>query len=132
MESLASIRPTPGAEAYLVIFGLVASIAYGLFRLAAPKPIPGIPHYPDIGIFGDVPKLKKYNKENQELYRFLTEACSNLGSPIVQLFVRPFGRPWVIVSDQDVAHDVLMRRSPSEFDRYVPFTAIAALVMLLH
>lgn len=47
----------------------------------------------------------------------MTGACTKLNSPIVQLFVRPFDRPWVIVSDPDVAYDVLVRRTPLEFDR---------------
>ncbi|KAL8750098.1 MAG: hypothetical protein Q9184_006547 [Pyrenodesmia sp. 2 TL-2023] len=108
----------------IVLCTAVVALAYYIFRLALPKPIPGIPHNPNLGLFGDIPALKKYNKDTQQVYRFLTDACSNLGSPIVQLFARPFGKPWVIVSDPDVAYDVLMRRSPSEFDRSTLFKDI--------
>lgn len=102
--------------ALLAVFGL---LLYRVYRLALPQPIPGIPHNKNVGWSGDVPAMLKWAREKQQIYSFLTATCSKLGSPIVQLFVRPFGQPWVIVSDPDVAYDCLMRRSPSDFDRYL-------------
>jgi hypothetical protein len=37
-------------------------------------------------------------------------------SPIVQLFIRPLGKPYVLVSDFREAQDILIRRT-KEFDR---------------
>lgn len=91
---------------------------YFLYRLALPKPIPGIPYNKAAAerILGDVPEFMKWFSKKSELYTFLTEQCIKLDSPIAQLFVRPFGKPWVIVTDYHEAQDIMTRRT-REFDR---------------
>ena len=104
------------------ICSLVASVlllaVYLLYRAALPKPIPGIPHHEASAkrLFGDVPDMLKYQAETKEPMAFLTQQCINLNSPIVQVFVRPFGRPWVVVTDFREAQDIMVHRS-KEFDR---------------
>lgn len=47
---------------------------------------------------------------------FLLKQVVKMNEPIVQLFLRPFGRPWVVVADFQEGQDVLVHRT-REFDR---------------
>lgn len=101
-----------------VVVGLVIVVLVLLYRAALPKLIPGIPynHGSDKSILGDIPSLSAYQKDKGEVFMWMTLQCQKLNSPIAQVFIRPFSRPWVIVTDARECHDVLLRRS-REFDR---------------
>ena len=101
-----------------LVVGLVVAALVLLYRAALPKPIPGIPysHESAKSILGDIPSMKAYKKDTQEIFAWMTAQCQKLNSPIVQVFVRPFSRPWVIIADARECQDVLLRRS-REFDR---------------
>ena len=59
----------------------------------------------------------KWHAERKEIYTWLTAQCKKLNSPVVQVFMRPFGgRPWVILSDFREAQDIMTKRT-REFDR---------------
>ncbi|KAK4948290.1 hypothetical protein LTR10_012824 [Elasticomyces elasticus] len=96
----------------------LSALGFLLYRAALPKPIDGIPYnnYAARRILGDVPEMIAYNKRTAEMQSFLTEQLVKLDSPVIQLFLRPFGRPWVVIADFREAHDILARRS-REFDR---------------
>lgn len=89
-----------------------------LYRAALPKPIPGIPynHASARSILGDIPSMMKWKKDTRETFTWMTEQCKILNAPMVQVFVKPFSLPWVIVTDARECEDVLTRRS-KEFDR---------------
>jgi len=98
--------------------GVVFAILIILYRAALPKPIPGIPyHYASAkSILGDIPSMIKWKKDTRETFSWMTEQCRLLNAPMVQVFVKPFALPWVIVTDARECQDVLTRRS-KEFDR---------------
>jgi hypothetical protein len=104
----------------LAIVGTVLTICYLLYRAALPRPIPGIPYHKASArsILGDIPAMVKHTQEAAQVFDWMAAQCVNLNSPIVQLFVRPLGRPFVILADFREGQDILMRRM-KEFDRSV-------------
>ena len=80
---------------------LVASFA--AYRYMLPTPIPGIPYNRASAsrLFGDVPDALKHFAETSEMGSFLDQRCKELNSPIVQLFMRPFRKPWVVIADDN-------------------------------
>lgn len=87
---------TAGLLVAVTFIGLVL-----LYRAALPKPIPGIPYDRNSAnrLFGDVPEAMKYHEQTSEMVAFLQKKCLDLGSPICQVFVRPFAKPWVVLLD---------------------------------
>jgi cytochrome P450 len=102
----------------LLLVGFVAIALVRLYRAALPKPIPGIPYVEKNAqsIFGDIPDALKHYRETGMLSTFCVRRCEELDSPIFQIFLRPFCKPWVILSDAREAQDILSRRG-REFDR---------------
>lgn len=112
----------------LAFAGLFLSCLYLLYRRALPQPIPGIPHNKDAAksLLGDAPEFLKYVKDhNGSAVAWWTQQCVKHSSPIVQIFVRPFSRPIVVVADFREAQDIMMRRT-KEFDRSTFFEDIFA------
>lgn len=72
-----------------------------LWYTAKPKPIPGIPYNPASAdrLLGDIPDSLAHLAETSELWSFFEQRCRELGSPIIQVFMRPFSKPWVILVD---------------------------------
>jgi hypothetical protein len=101
-----------------IIVSIVVAILAILYRAALPKPIPGIPYNyaSSRSIFGDIPSMMKWKRDTRETFTWMTEQCNKLNAPMVQIFVKPFSAPWVIVVDARECQDVLTRRS-KEFDR---------------
>lgn len=108
-----------------------------LYRALLPKPIPGIPHNkvsarrilgdaPDVSslypIFDTVPiadnptQVLRWNKQTKEIWSYIRNLAIELDSPVIQVFMRPLSRPWVIVCDFREAQDIQMHRS-QDFDR---------------
>ena len=106
----------------LKTYGVVASVVllagYLLYRAALPRPIPGIPYNKEAtrNLFGDIPVFLKWHAERQELFAWLAEQCVKLDSPVFQVFMRPFGKPWVVIADFRESQDIMVRRT-REFDR---------------
>jgi cytochrome P450 len=105
-----------------LVVSIILAAAALLYRAALPKPIPGIPYNQASArsVLGDIPGMMKWKKDTRELFSWMTAQCKNLNSPMVQVFVKPFSAPWVIIVDARECQDVLVRRS-KEFDRS-PFT----------
>ncbi|KAF7193519.1 Cytochrome P450 monooxygenase [Pseudocercospora fuligena] len=101
-----------------LIFGTTALVVYFLYRSLLPRPIPGIPYNKDAAnsVLGDLPAVLQYQKETGEVFRLFQDFHRRLKSPIIQVFTKPGGRPWVIVADSQEAYDIMSRRS-TEFDR---------------
>ncbi|GAB7346302.1 hypothetical protein MBLNU457_5024t1 [Dothideomycetes sp. NU457] len=104
------------STALVVLFIVLSALL--LYRLALPKPIPGIPYDQRSAsrILGDVPDALKHLSETQEMVSFLVGRCEKLNSPVIQVFLRPFQRPRVVVMDGREAHDIMTKRT-REFDR---------------
>ena len=106
---------TASAQSTGLFVALIAVLLYAGYLQLLPKPIPGIPYHKDAvrSLLGDIPRFQRENPKN--LGAWMTRQIQALDSPIVQLFVRPFGPPFVFISDFREAQDVLARRK--EFDR---------------
>lgn len=102
----------------LLAFGVIFVALILVYRAALPKPIRGIPynHASARSILGDIPSMIKWKNETRETFSWITLQCKKLNSPIVQIFAKPFSKPWVIITDARECQDVLVRRS-KEFDR---------------
>ena len=50
-----------------------------------------------------------------EFNGWMAKQVEKLGSPVCQIFTRPFSKPWILVADFREAEDILMRRP--EFDK---------------
>lgn len=87
------------STACVVLFIVLSAVL--LYRWALPKPIPGIPYDQKSAsrILGDLPDALKHLSETQEMVSFLVERCEKLDSPVIQVFLRPFQRPRVVVMD---------------------------------
>ncbi|KAH7237790.1 cytochrome P450 [Fusarium redolens] len=93
-------------------------LLFCLYNLALPRPIPGIPYNKNATtrLLGDLPDFIEYQKHTKEQRRWFAAQNQKFNSPICQVFIRPFGKPRVIVSDFRETQDILSRRL-KEFDR---------------
>lgn len=98
--------------------GVFALVFYIFYRRSLPRPIPGIPYNKDAAkrILGDLPGMIKYARETGEKLSWLPLQAKKLNSPIVQVFMTPCSKPWVVVTDFRESQDILLRRT-KEFDR---------------
>ncbi|KAK8033517.1 cytochrome P450 [Apiospora marii] len=90
-----------------------------LYWLLLPKPLRGIP-YNRLSvrkILGDIPALVSHVlKEKGTFTTYLLKTVEALDSPVVQVFIKPLGRPQVVLADFQEAQKVLGHRG-REFDR---------------
>ncbi|KAK5129842.1 hypothetical protein LTR08_002779 [Meristemomyces frigidus] len=110
--------PLASPPAFGVVAGVLLLAGYFLYRATIPKPIPGIPYVAASAMraFGDVPDALNYHAKTSETIAFLGQKCVELNSPIVQVFMRPFSRPWVVLMDSQESQDIMARRT-RKFDR---------------
>ncbi|KAM5510009.1 cytochrome P450 [Fusarium oxysporum f. sp. phaseoli] len=103
----------------LTVGGLsIFLLLFCLYNLALPMPIPGIPYNKSATkrLLGDLPDLIEYQKHTGEQRRWFALQNQKFNSPVCQVFIRPFGKPRVVVSDFQEARDVLSKRL-KDFDR---------------
>ncbi|KAI5200906.1 cytochrome P450 [Aureobasidium subglaciale] len=118
----------------LALGAISLTLIYVLYRAVLPKPIPGIPYNKKAAnsIFGDVPEWLNYIKQNNgQALNWWHREMEKHDSPIIQLFLDPFGPPAVVVADFREAQDVLLRRH-KEFDRSTIFEKIFSGTMPHH
>ncbi|KAI5212138.1 cytochrome P450 [Aureobasidium subglaciale] len=118
----------------LALGAMFMTLIYVLYRAVLPKPIPGIPYNKKAAnsIFGDVPEWLSYIKKNNgQALNWWHREMEKHDSPIIQLFLDPFGPPAVVVADFREAQDVLLRRH-KEFDRSTIFENIFSGTMPHH
>lgn len=106
---------SPVTYAALAVF---FTLCYGLYWLALPKPIPGIPYRKESAkhIMGDGPDFVNHFKQHSTVVDWIIEQSTVLDSPVYQLFFSPLAKPTVCVVDPREAYDVATRRA-KEFDR---------------
>ncbi|GKT63952.1 cytochrome P450 monooxygenase [Colletotrichum tofieldiae] len=106
-----------------VAFAFIILALYLSYRALLPRPLSGIPYNEAAAksILGDMPEMVGHAEKTGEMYDWLGAQNIKHRSPIIQVFGRPFSKPWVIISDFYETQDVLMRRG-KEFDRSA-FTA---------
>ncbi|RBQ81482.1 hypothetical protein FVER53590_30470 [Fusarium verticillioides] len=96
----------------------IVLLLFCLYNLALPKPIPGIPYNKNATkrLLGDLPDLIEYQKKNGQQRKWFRLQNQKLNSAISQVFVRPFGKPRIVLTDFREMHDILGKRF-KEFDR---------------
>jgi hypothetical protein len=100
----------------IVVIALSFSF-YTVYRWLIPKPIPGIPYNPKAGRrpLGDAIDLFREVRVTSQFNLWCARQVENLNSPICQVFVNPFSKPWVLLADVQESQDIMVRRK--EFDR---------------
>lgn len=104
------------------VLGAILVVLYALYRAALPKPIPGIPYHVASAnrVLGDAPAILEHLKKYDTTFDWMTAQTEKLGSPIIQIFLKPFSHPIVIITDPRESQDVVLRRA-KDFDRSVFF-----------
>ncbi|PHH62804.1 hypothetical protein CDD81_6696 [Ophiocordyceps australis] len=100
---------------HLMVLGTVAGLLVVLVYLSAlPRPLPGIPYNKASSrrLFGDLKQIRSSTYRRQWIWSQPREH----GAPLSQLFLFPFRRPTVVISDYRIAMDICARRT-REFDR---------------
>jgi hypothetical protein len=104
----------------LVLLLLISCLftLYFCYRKLLPQPIPGIPcnRSAVTSLLGDIPDMVRSVNQTGEIWPWVTEQIVKHQSPIVQMFARPFSRPWVAIADHRETVDILTRRL-QDFDR---------------
>jgi hypothetical protein len=106
-----------GTATGLLVTAIILAVC-ALYRAALPKPIPGIPYHAASSrrLLGNVPAMLAHIKKSEGTFiTYVTDLMESLDSPIIQVFIRPFGKPLVILADFREAHDLMTRRK--DFDR---------------
>lgn len=100
------------------VLSAVIVLLYALYRAALPKPIPGIPYHEASAsrMFGDAPSMVKHKQKHSTVFDWMTAQSLELNSPVVQIFLKPFFQPIVVITDPRESQDVLLRRA-KDFDR---------------
>jgi cytochrome P450 len=61
-------------------------------------------------------QIIEWQKETKEVFSYMRKLALDLKAPVFQMFMRPFGKPWVILTDFREAFDICATRK-EEFDR---------------
>ncbi|KAJ5096379.1 cytochrome P450 [Penicillium alfredii] len=95
----------------------VIAVLLGLYNRLLPKPIPGIPYNTKSArrLLGDAPDMIREVSVTRELNVWMVKQVTKLQTPLCQVFVTPFSRPWLLLADSTEAQDIMVRRP--EFDR---------------
>jgi hypothetical protein len=97
-------------------------LLYNLYQWLRPRPFLGIPYNQEAlqNLFGDIPNMLGEVKKTKDMVGWLLRQAEKHKSPLVQVFIRPFSKPSIILTDYREAQDILFHRS-REFDR-TPYT----------
>lgn len=98
--------------ATLVVLALIGCL-YLLSRAALPNPLPGIPFVPgsEKNLLGNLPLALAHAKNAGRFSSYFYKPAEDLRVPLLQLFMRPFGRPWLLLCDGQEAQDLMTRRA---------------------
>ncbi len=121
-DSKDAAQQVPITSAGVVVSSLLLGGYFALklvHYLLRPRPIPGIPYIEASArkIFGDIPAMIEHIKATDGTFvTYLRSVMERLNSPVVQVFMFPFGKPLVLLGDFAEAQDMLIRRE-HEFER---------------
>lgn len=104
---------------WYVVTALSLIIFYELYVHLLTKPIPGIPYNKGAAnsLFGDMPSLAQHAAATGEpMDWFRQQAEKHRPSPLCQVFVRPFAKPFVLLSDFRELQALMLTRA-KDFDR---------------
>lgn len=100
------------------LLGIATLAVYALYRYLLPKPLPGIPYNLEAtkNLFGDAPNMGEEVGKTGEFGFWLAKQVERMQSPVCQIFILPFQKPWILLADYREAQDILFRRA-HEFDK---------------
>ncbi|ATY66817.1 cytochrome P450 monooxygenase [Cordyceps militaris] len=106
------------ATSQTVLLGilLALTVLFSLRQWLLPRALPGIPYNAAAtrSLLGDIMALQQELPSNMS--EWVVRQGARHGAPVYQVFLVPFARPFVVVSDFREAQDILVRRA-HEFDR---------------
>ena len=116
-QVISAFDEVPTVGHCLVACITITSVLYGLYQWLLPNPVPGIAFNLEAtkSLFGDAPGMIKEVSVTGEFRVWCAKQVKKMDSPICQVFIRPFSKPWILLADFRESKDVLMRRK--EFDK---------------
>ena len=92
---------------------IILAVGYYLYRAALPKPIPGIPYNKASAkrILGDAPDVIEAQTKTGDTASWIRDQLIKHNVPVIQLFLRPLGKPFVVLSDFRETQDICVRRT---------------------
>ncbi|KAI0815553.1 cytochrome P450 [Xylaria sp. FL0064] len=110
-----------GRDSALAMLGLglvFVIFIFHIYRLGFPRPLPEIPYNSTAldRFMGDYPEIKEYIQSGKGYRVWLGSLSRRHNSPVTQVFLAPYARPCVVLSDYRESFDILTRRT-KEFDR---------------
>lgn len=109
---LLDVSATPGQLWHGFAIALFLGLLYLGVQRAYPRPIPGIPYNRAAArrFGGDVPEIQARQKAGESVRPWFLEQAKRHNSAIVQIFLGPFAKPAVLVSDYREVNDILSHR----------------------
>ncbi|CDM29513.1 hypothetical protein DTO013E5_5157 [Penicillium roqueforti] len=103
----------------VVIVACIITAVYWVLRRAYPRPLSGIPynHHATQTIMGDLAELGERQKDIQGMRPWFLEQAHRHNSAITQLFLGPFSKPAILLSDYREVNDILSHRDAVDFKR---------------
>ena len=101
-----------------IALGVICVLLYCLYVRHFPKPIPGNIPYNKLSasrIMGDTPEIQRYQKTGN-FRQFFRDHNAKLNTSISQIFMFPYSKPFVLITDFREGYDILSKRN-REFDR---------------
>lgn len=94
-------------------------MVYRIIQRAYPRPLPGIPYnHQAVGrVMGDLTEIGERQQSGQGVRPWFLEQANRHHSAITQIFLGPFAKPAVLISDYREANDILSHRDAVDFKR---------------
>ncbi|KAK0641830.1 cytochrome P450 [Cercophora newfieldiana] len=113
----------------LAVWGIFSCTSLWTFRSTYHTPLPGIPYNRDAAtrLMGDLTEMKEWMAKGRMRYWFL-ELAGRHGSAISQVFLGPFAKPAIVVSDYREVKDILSHRDAVDFKRGLKTSVFAGIL----
>lgn len=117
LQNTLHLNYSPVSPTLALSLAIIVVALYRFYLWLLPKPFPDIPYNVESTkrLLGDAPDMRRAIEETQEFNTWCAAQNEKHKSALVQVFVEPFGKPWLLLSDFAEAQDILLRRR--EFDR---------------
>jgi hypothetical protein len=102
-----------------VLVSIFLTVVYLVFQRAYPRPLPSIPYNYDAAkkLMGDLAELGERQKNGGSMRPWFLEQARRHNSAITQIFLGPFAKPAVLISDYVEVNDILSHRDAVDFKR---------------
>ncbi|KAI1131080.1 cytochrome P450 [Nemania abortiva] len=123
----ANLSFTPAVAAATV---LLFAFSYLFIQRAYPRPLAGIPYNHASGrrILGDIPEIAEYTRKGGSFRTWFLAQAHRHNSAITQVFLGPFFKASVIVSDYREVNDILSHRDAVDFKRGIKVDAFRGIL----